>query len=95
MWAGALRPDRAGAQGQSGQADHRRQQSDKALRSRPIAGLTILSGFAAAGDHWSGRIYDPRSGRTYRSELRRESGTLKVKGCFGPFCRTQVWTRAN
>jgi uncharacterized protein (DUF2147 family) len=68
---------------------------DKGLRSRPIAGLTILTGFVADGDHWSGRIYDPRSGRTYRSELRREGGTLKVKGCFGPFCRTQVWSQAR
>jgi len=65
---------------------------DKALRTRPIQGLTILSGFVGDGDKWKGRIYDPESGRTYRSELRREGSTLKVKGCIGPFCRTQDWT---
>ncbi|MFS0773614.1 DUF2147 domain-containing protein [Sphingomonas sp. 1P08PE] len=68
---------------------------DKALRNRPIEGIAILSGFTPADDRWKGRIYDPESGRTYRSELRVEGGQLKVKGCFGPFCRSQDWTRAR
>ncbi|SOB79367.1 Uncharacterized conserved protein, DUF2147 family [Sphingomonas guangdongensis] len=68
---------------------------DKSLRTRPIQGLAILTGFTADGDYWRGRIYDPESGRTYRSELRGAGGTLKVKGCFGPFCRTQTWARAG
>ncbi len=65
---------------------------DPALRRRPIQGITILTGFQPAGDRWKGRIYDPESGRTYRSELIRDGTTLKVKGCYGPFCRTQLWT---
>ena len=68
---------------------------DPTKRRQPIEGLTILTGFVAAGDHWRGRIYDPESGRTYRSELRVDGGTLKVKGCYGPFCRTQEWARAR
>lgn len=68
---------------------------DPALRTRPIVGLPILTGFVADDDRWQGSIYDPRSGRTYRSELTRDGATLKVKGCFGPFCRTQTWTRAG
>ncbi|HEX8555855.1 MAG TPA: DUF2147 domain-containing protein [Sphingomonas sp.] len=66
-----------------------------ALRTRPVEGIQILSGFTVAGDKWKGRIYDPESGRTYRSELVAAGGGLKVKGCFGPFCRTQNWTRAR
>lgn len=65
---------------------------DPALRSRPIAGLAILSSFTVDGDRWRGRIYDPESGRSYRSELSRQGATLRVKGCIGPFCRTQLWT---
>ena len=65
---------------------------DPALRHRPIAGLAILTGFTAAGDRWKGRIYDPESGRTYRAELIRDGALLKVRGCIGPFCRTQQWT---
>ena len=65
---------------------------DPALRGRPIEGLSILTGFIPQGDGWAGRIYDPDSGRSYRSELKRRGDTLDVKGCLGPFCRTQHWT---
>jgi uncharacterized protein (DUF2147 family) len=68
---------------------------DKALRTRPIQGLQILSNFAPDGDRWKGRIYDPESGRSYRSELTRAGNILKVKGCLGPFCRTQEWPPAH
>jgi len=69
---------------------------DQRLRTRPIEGIQILTGFTADGDRWKGRIYDPESGRTYRSELTRTGGTLKVKGCLvGPLCRTQEWTQAR
>ena len=68
---------------------------DAALRDRPILGMTFLTGFAPADDRWKGRIYDPESGKSYRSELSRSGDTLKVKGCIGPFCRTQVWTAAR
>jgi uncharacterized protein (DUF2147 family) len=68
---------------------------DESLRKRPIEGLRILSSFEAGKSHWNGRIYDPESGRTYRSELKREGNVLKVKGCWGPFCKTQRWTPAS
>lgn len=73
-----------------------RNNPDPALRSRPVLGLAVLSGFADEGKDWRGRIYDPRSGRTYRSILSRNAdGTLKVQGCWGPFCRTQTWRPAR
>lgn len=72
-----------------------RNNPDPKLRARPVVGLPILTGFTDGGAVWKGRIYDPESGRSYRSELSREGATLKVKGCFGPFCRTQSWRRAD
>lgn len=69
-----------------------RNNRDPSLRGRPVEGLSILSGFTAAGEGWHGRIYDPESGRSYRSELVRHGDMLDVKGCLGPFCRTQHWT---
>lgn len=67
-----------------------------ALRSRKLLGLPILSGFKADGPVWRGTIYDPKSGKSYRSVLKRAArDRLEVKGCIGPFCQTQVWRRAD
>lgn len=69
---------------------------DPAKRSRRILGMPVLTSFSEDGDLWRGRIYDPKSGKDYRSVVRRlANGKLEVKGCLGPFCQTQVWTRAN
>ncbi len=65
---------------------------DPALRSRPIVGLPILTGFTDHGDDWRGRIYDPRNGKSYKSIVSREAdGTLKVQGCIAFLCQTQLW----
>lgn len=73
-----------------------RNNPDPALRGRPVLGLAVLTGFADAGEDWRGRIYDPRSGRSYKSILSRQAdGTLKVQGCVAFLCRTQVWRRAG
>ncbi|MFD1033914.1 DUF2147 domain-containing protein [Sphingomonas hankookensis] len=70
--------------------------SDPALRSRPILGMPILSNFADAGSDWRGRIYDPRNGKTYKSIVSRQpNGSLKVQGCIAIFCQTQVWKPAG
>lgn len=70
--------------------------ADPAKRQRRLLGLTILSSLTADGDVWRGEIYDPKSGRTYTSEVRRKGpGVLEVKGCFGVLCRTQEWRKAG
>jgi len=68
---------------------------DPARRNDRIVGSTMLSGFRRSEAGWvGGRIYNAEDGGTYGSELRPQpDGTLKVKGCFGPICRTQIWTR--
>lgn len=66
---------------------------NKALRSRTILGMNILTGFKEVGEQWKGQIYDPKSGKTYRSVVYKgKSGNLVVKGCIGPFCQAQTWT---
>lgn len=68
---------------------------DRALRKRPLAGTVILYGFAPSGAAWTGgRAYDPKSGRTYRADLRvAADGRLKVTGCVLFVCRSRYWTR--
>ncbi len=69
---------------------------DKSLRSRTLLGSNVLTGFKADGTQWRGQIYDPKSGKTYRSIIYKGvSGNLVVKGCVGPFCKTQTWSPAG
>ena len=70
--------------------------ADPAKRQRRLLGLPILTSLTADNGLWRGEIYDPKSGRTYTSEVRRKgTGALEVKGCFGPLCRTQEWKKAS
>lgn len=71
---------------------------DRALRTRQVRGLRFLDGFSEGRNgRWTGgRIYDPETGNTYRSELRLlPNGNLEVKGCVGPICQNQIWTPAR
>jgi len=71
---------------------------DKALRSRAVRGLTMISGFRADGaGRWTGgRVYDPNSGNTYRGTITViDIDTLKLRGFIGIslFGRTEFWRR--
>ena len=69
---------------------------NKALRSRPVLGLAVLSGFTDRGNDWRGRIYSPEEGKSYRSMLRlKPDGTLGVRGCVAIFCQSQTWQKAR
>lgn len=70
---------------------------NKALRSRPLVGLRVLTGFVRTPTGWAnGRAYDPKTGRTYRANLgRKEDGSLTVTGCVLFFCKSQRWTRLS
>jgi len=66
------------------------------LKKRKLLGLPILTNFKEEATLWRGTIYDPNSGKSYRSVIRRKSAdTLEVKGCIGPFCQTQIWRKAR
>lgn len=70
--------------------------ADPTKRSRKLLGTAILSGLTSDAGVWRGQVYDPKTGKTYTSEVRRKpDGTLEVKGCVGPFCQAQVWKKAS
>ena len=69
---------------------------DKSKRERPIVGINILSDFSLEKSDQKifkgGKIYDPRSGNTYKSNLYlNEDGTLKVEGCLAFICDGEEW----
>lgn len=67
-----------------------------ALRSRPIQGINVLSDLMDGGSDWRGKIYDPRSGKNYKSIIvRKADGNLSVQGCITFICKTLVWTPAH
>ena len=69
---------------------------DRSLRNRTLLGMAILTGFRPDDDIWRGKVYDPKSGKTYRSEVSLQSANrLKMKGCIAFICQGQDWTRAK
>lgn len=69
---------------------------DPSLRNRPTSSLRILTGFVPDRARWKGQVYDPRSGRTYKSFLAVQAdGTLALTGCVWKLCQTQSWRRAQ
>lgn len=72
---------------------------DASLRGRPICGMQIGSGFRADGPAAAsgGRVYDPKSGRTYSGKFWVQEERLHLRGYVGVslFGRSEVWTRAG
>ena len=72
---------------------------DPALRTRPICKMDIGTGFKLKdADHGEGgRIYDPESGKTYRSVMASDGNTLTLRGYVGfkAIGRSQTWKRTS
>src|SRR6185312_8397119 len=58
---------------------------DPSLRGRPLCGLRIGEGFVQRDPRRAegGRIYDPRSGRSYRAMMKAEDDRLELRGFVG------------
>ena len=73
---------------------------DGSLQGRPLAGIEFLTGFTYDEQKkaWnSGRIYNARDGKTYKSTMVFKDGELKVRGFVGIslFGKTDVWVEAK
>lgn len=75
-----------------------RNNDDEAKQSRPIMGISILSGLQYDADEnkWvDGKVYSPRKGEEYDAEAYLEDGKLQVEGSVMFFSKTVEWTRAQ
>ncbi|MBW4038841.1 MAG: DUF2147 domain-containing protein [Acidobacteria bacterium] len=74
------------------------QNPDPNLRSRPICGLVIGTGFQQTDPDRlaDGKLYDPNSGRTYSGTIALNGDTLHLRGFIGVslFGRTETWHRS-
>lgn len=72
---------------------------DKALRSRKLIGLNMLSDLKKDGaEYTSGKIYDPGNGKTYNCSMKVEGDILHVRGSLdkkGLLGRTMDWFRVK
>lgn len=71
---------------------------DDKLKQRNLAGINILTGFSFAGSEWTGgEIYDPRSGKTYKGNMKIKGNSLEIRGYVGSpvFGKTTSWTRVS
>lgn len=76
-----------------------RNNPDKALRSRQLIGLNMLSDLKKDKDGYSGgSIYDPGNGKTYNCSMKVEGDVLHVRGSLdkrGLLGRTMDWFRVK
>lgn len=72
---------------------------DKRYRARQVLGLTTFSGLAPSGPgRWSGLMYNPDDGRTYKGSLTiLNASSIRVEGCRvgGGLCGQRSWVRAK
>ncbi len=71
--------------------------SNPQLRSRPIMGVPVLMSLQGSdGVKWSGQIYNPDDGNTYRGTVELQGANqLKVRACVAIFCQSETWDRTN
>lgn len=68
------------------------------LRNRDMLNMVILSGFSYDDGEWmGGELYDPKSGKTYKSKMKFKGNNLEIRGYVGSpmFGKTTVWTRVS
>ena len=72
--------------------------TDEKLRTRNLKDLVMLTDFVFEDGEWTnGKIYDPKSGKTYSSTIKLQGNTLSLRGYVGISLlgRTSVWTRVK
>lgn len=47
------------------------------------------------GAYKNGQIWQPSTGKVFKSKMTLKGSSLKVSGCVGPICKGQTWTRVK
>lgn len=72
---------------------------DTSKRKEPLCGMQIGTGFHVTDPNHAddGRLYDPKTGKTYHGEMTREGDTMHLRGYVGikAFGRTEDWNRIS
>lgn len=63
------------------------------IRPGTIGTLMLRDAVWRDGAFRNGALTSPEDGRTYRGQITPDGDVLRLQGCAGPFCQTQVWRR--
>ncbi|WP_050525543.1 DUF2147 domain-containing protein [Pseudorhodobacter aquimaris] len=71
--------------------------TDKGEYKSPNIGKRLLWDMSpnGGGAYSGGRIWQPSTGKEYKSKMTLAGDILNVAGCFGPICKKQVWARVK
>lgn len=63
----------------------------------PHLGKPIIENMASDGDgqYSGGTVFDPESGKTYKSKMSLKGGGLDVEGCIAFICEGETWSRVE
>ena len=69
-------------------------------QGRPVAtpnlGVQVFWDMVPAGPgEWRGRAFVPAHKRSYAGTMRVRGDRMEVRGCLGPVCQSQTWTRVK
>jgi uncharacterized protein (DUF2147 family) len=68
------------------------------LRDRSLVGVQLFSNMQGSGDSYSGKLYNPRDGKTYTGKLKTlGADKLQLSGCVlgGLICKSETWTKSS
>ncbi len=72
---------------------------DVSLKSRPILGMEMLKNFIYDDGKWTdGKIYDPKSGKTYSCNItQKDANQISIRGFVGISLlgRSETWKRVK
>ncbi len=72
---------------------------DASLKSRPILGMEMLKNFIYDDGKWTdGKIYDPKSGKTYSCNItQKDANQISIRGFVGISLlgRSETWKRVK
>jgi uncharacterized protein (DUF2147 family) len=74
------------------------QNPDESLKKREVLGIELLTGFYFNdGAYTDGKIYDPKTGKTYQCKMKLEGDKLNIRGFIGIslFGRTAIFEKVK
>ena len=70
--------------------------ADPSKRQRRVMGLRLFEMRPRGDGTWSGPIYNADDGKTYDASITLTGpSNLTVRGCVGPFCGADNWTKSK